>query len=239
MQDAVNEHGQSIGVAVPGWTPRDLPPRTPMIGRFCRIAPVDPARDAPGLFAAYDAAPDDRDWTYLPAGRPATLEAFREHLERFASTADPFHHTITDLATGRPVGTAALMRMDPANGVIEIGWINASPWLQRTPASTESMYLFARRVFDELGYRRYEWKCDSRNAPSRTAAARYGFTFEGVFRQAVVTKGRNRDTAWFSMLDHEWPAIRQGYEDWLDPANFTPDGRQRTRLADAIARRRG
>jgi RimJ/RimL family protein N-acetyltransferase len=209
-----------------------------MVGRFCRIEPVDPDRDTAGLFAAYSAAPDDRDWTYLPSARPSTLDAFREHVERLAATADPFHHTITELATDRPVGTASLMRMDPANGVIEIGWINASPWLQRTPASTESMYLFARRVFDELGYRRYEWKCHSLNAPSRAAAARYGFTFEGVFRQAAVVKGRNRDTAWFSILDHEWPAIRAGYEDWLDPANFGPDGGQRTRLADRIAAHR-
>jgi RimJ/RimL family protein N-acetyltransferase len=239
MTDARNAHGQPIGEPMPGWQPRPLPPRTPMTGRSCRIEPLDPARDAEGLFAADAAAPDDRSWTYLPTERPTTAEAFREHLDRLASTADPFHHTITELAGGRPVGTAALMRMDPANGVIEVGWINYSPLLQRTPAATEAMYLLARRVFDELGYRRYEWKCDTRNAPSRTAAERYGFTFEGVFRQAVVTKGRNRDTAWYSMLDHEWPAIRAGYEAWLDPSNFTVDGSQRARLADCIARERG
>jgi RimJ/RimL family protein N-acetyltransferase len=239
MPDARNEFGQPVGDPVPGWTPRPLPPRTPMRGRFCRVEPVDPDRDTPGLYAAFSAAPDERAWTYLPSGRPSTPEAFRGHVERLAATDDPFHHTITELATDRPVGTASLMRMDPANGVIEIGWINYSPWLQRTPAATEAMYLFARRVFDELGYRRYEWKCHSLNAPSRAAAVRFGFTFEGVFRQAAVTKGRNRDTAWYSMLDHEWPAIRRGYEAWLDPANFTPDGAQRERLADCMGRHRG
>ena len=210
-----------------------------MVGRRCRIEPVDPARDAAGLFEAYAEAPDDRDWTYIATERPATLEACRAHLERLAETGDPFHHTITDLATGRPVGTAALMRIDQANGVIEIGWINSTRRLQRTVASTESMFLFMSRVFDELGYRRYEWKCDSRNAPSRAAAARLGFQFEGVFRQAAVAKGRSRDTAWFSILDREWPALRGAFEAWLRPENFDADGRQRERLGDLIGRARG
>jgi RimJ/RimL family protein N-acetyltransferase len=238
MPDRMNAYGQPIGPDVPGWTARPSPPRTPMVGRHCRIDPVDPERDTDALFEAYAEAPDDRDWTYLAADRPATPEACRAHLEGLAASADPFQHTITDLATGRPVGTAALMRIDTANGVIEIGWINSSRRLQRRVASTESMFLFMTRVFDELGYRRYEWKCDSRNAPSRAAALRLGFQFEGIFRQAAVTKGRSRDTAWFSILDSEWPALRRGYEAWLRPENFDADGRQVERLADCIARSR-
>jgi RimJ/RimL family protein N-acetyltransferase len=239
MPDPLNAYGQPIGPDVPGWETRPLPPRTAIIGRHCRIDPVDPDRDAEGLFEAYADAPDGRDWTYLPKERPDTFEALRDHLVGLAGTADPLHHTITDLATGRPVGTAALMRIDPANGVIEIGWINSSPRLQRTVASTESMFLFMSRVFDELGYRRYEWKCDSRNAPSRAAATRLGFQFEGIFRQAAVTKGRNRDTVWFSILDSEWPALRRGFEAWLEPGNFDTQGRQVERLGDLLARSRG
>ena len=238
MPDRVNAYGQPIGPALPGWEPRPWPPRTPMIGRHCRIDLVDPDRDAAGLFDAYAAAPDDRDWTYLSSDRPTSLEACRAYLRELAASGDPFHHTIRDLATDSPVGTASLMRIDPANGVIEIGWINLSRRLQRTVASTEAMFLFMTRVFDELGYRRYEWKCDSRNAPSRAAAARLGFQFEGIFRQALVTKGRSRDTAWFSMLDDEWPRVRRGFEAWLAPANFDPEGRQVERLADCIARSR-
>jgi RimJ/RimL family protein N-acetyltransferase len=238
MPDRLNTYGQPIGPALPDWQPRPRPPSTPMVGRFCRIEPVDPDRDAAGLFEAYAEAPDDRDWTYLASERPSSHEACRAYLEGLAATDDPFHHTITDLATGGPVGTAALMRIDAGNGVIEIGWINSSRRLQRTVASTEAMFLFMTRVFDELGYRRYEWKCDSRNAPSRAAAARLGFQFEGIFRQAAVAKGRTRDTAWFSIIDGEWPALRRGFEAWLRPENFDAQGRQVERLGDCLARSR-
>ena len=134
------------------------------------------------------------------------------------------------------MGVASLMRIDPAAGVIEVGGINYSPALQRTPAATEAMYLMMRRVFDELGYRRYEWKCDSLNAASRAAAQRLGFTYEGMFRQATVYKARNRDTCWFSILDSEWPALKSGFEQWLAPDNFDTDGRQRKRLSQLIGR---
>jgi RimJ/RimL family protein N-acetyltransferase len=144
---------------------------------------------------------------------------------------DPLHHAIIDVATGKAVGTAALMRIDPAHGVIEIGSIAYSPYLKRSRAGTEAMFLFMRRVFDELGYRRYEWKCDSLNAPSRRAAERYGFQYEGTFRQAIVYKGRSRDTAWFSIIDRDWPVIRAGFEQWLAPENFDAAGNQRRSLA--------
>jgi RimJ/RimL family protein N-acetyltransferase len=148
-----------------------------------------------------------------------------------AASEDPLHFAVVDLASGRAVGTLALMRIDAANGVVEVGHVMFSPHLQRTPLSTEAQYLLMRHVFDELGYRRYEWKCDSLNAPSRRTAQRLGFTFEGVFRQAIVTKGRNRDTAWFAVIDGDWPALRAAFEAWLAPDNFDADGHQRQGLA--------
>ncbi len=144
---------------------------------------------------------------------------------------DPLVHAIVERCSGRAVGVASLMRIDPAAGVIEVGGINYAPPLQRTPAATEAMYLMMRRVFDELGYRRYEWKCDALNAPSRAAAQRLGFRYEGMFRQATVTKMRNRDTCWFSILDSEWPPLKMAFEHWLDSGNFDADGQQRHSLA--------
>jgi len=238
MDHHTNEFGQPIGPALPGWTPRALPPRTVLTGRYVRIEPVDVERDADALYDAYSAAPDARDWTYLSAERPIDRAAFRAYLARIATLTDPFHHSIVDLATGKAVGTAALMRIDPANGVIEIGHIVYSPALKRSRVATEALYLFMHRVFDELGYRRFEWKCDHLNAPSRAAALRYGFQFEGIFRQAIVYKGRGRDTAWYSIIDREWPAVRHGYEQWLRPENFDAAGRQRERLTDCIGRSR-
>lgn len=231
MSVPVNEFGQPVGVAVPGWTPRQLPPRTASTGRYCRVEPVSVEAHAADLYAAYAEAADGRDWTYLPAERPADLAAYRAFLTKAAADPDRLHHAIVDLGTGRAVGTAALMRADPANGAIEVGYITYSPLLKRTRVATEAMFLLMRRVFDELGYRRYEWKCDSLNAASRAAAERYGFRFEGVFRQAVVYKGRNRDTAWFSILDSEWPDVRAAFERWLAPENFGPDRQQRRSLA--------
>ena len=205
-----------------------------MVGRHCRVERLDPAAHAADLFAADAEAPDDRGWTYLGVERPADAAAYRAWLDSVAGQADPFFHAIVDGATGRAAGVAAYMRIDAANGVIEVGHINLSPRLQRTRVATEAMFLMMRRAFDELGYRRYEWKCDSLNAPSRKAALRYGFTFEGVFRQAVVTKGRSRDTAWFSIIDADWPIVRSGFEAWLDPGNFGPAGDQRRTLSACL-----
>ncbi|MGK9237220.1 GNAT family N-acetyltransferase [Inquilinus limosus] len=232
MADITNALGQPIGAPVPGWEKRPLPPRAPMEGRTCRVVPLDPARHAEDLFEATGRDADGRNWTYLSVGPFADLESFRAWLEKMASGNDPLFHTVIDRATGRAVGVASYLRIDPANGVIEVGHIHFSPLLQRTPMATEAMFLMMRRVFDELGYRRYEWKCDSLNAPSRAAAARLGFRYEGLFRQAVVYKGRNRDTAWFSIIDGEWPRLRAAFERWLDPANFDAEGRQREKLSD-------
>jgi RimJ/RimL family protein N-acetyltransferase len=231
MEPQRNGLGQPIGFPLPGWSPRPRPPRTPMEGRFCTVEPLDPERHAAELFSAYAEDAEARLWTYLPRGPYGSLGAFRGWVEDACRHDDPLTHAIVDRGTGRAVGTAAFMRIEASVGVIEVGSITYSPRLQRTPAATEAMYLMMRRVFDELGYRRYEWKCDSLNAPSRAAAIRLGFQYEGLFRQATITKGRNRDTAWFSVTDREWPALRAAFERWLDPANFDAEGRQRRSLA--------
>lgn len=228
-----NEFDQPIGSAVEGWTARRPPPRTVLEGRYCRVEPLQAAH-AEDLYRAYGDAADGRDWTYMSAGPFRSLQDYRGWVEHAARLDDPLHHAIVDRATGKAIGTLALMRIDRANGVIEVGSVAYSPRVKRTPAGTEAQFLLMRRAFDELGYRRYEWKCDSLNAASRAAALRYGFQFEGIFRQAVVYKGRSRDTAWFSILDSEWPAIKRGFEQWLDPRNFDAAGVQRRKLAELI-----
>ncbi|HUA76991.1 MAG TPA: GNAT family protein [Acetobacteraceae bacterium] len=230
MADRTNAYGQPIGAPVPDWTARRRPARAPLGGRYCRLEPVSVERHGRELFESYMQAPDDRDWTYLFSARPPDVESFRNYLLQLEKSEDPLHFSIIDLANGVAVGTAALMRIEPAHGVIEVGSITYSPRLKHTRAGTEAIYLFMRLAFDELGYRRFEWKCDSLNGPSRRAAQRYGFTFEGIFRQAVVYKGRNRHTAWFSIIDREWPRLKERYTRWLDPANFDADGRQRMSL---------
>jgi RimJ/RimL family protein N-acetyltransferase len=226
---------QPVGNPLPGWTARGVPPRTAMVGRLCRVEPLDPGRDAADLFAANSLDAEGRNWTYLPVGPFGDFGSYRAWAEKVAAGEDPLFHAIVDLATGKAVGVAAFMRIDRGNGVIEVGNINYSPLLQRKPAATEAMFLMMTRVFDELGYRRYEWKCDSLNAPSRAAALRLGFQYEGLFRQAVVYKGRNRDTTWFSIIDSEWPALKRAYRQWLAPENFDREGRQRRGLAELIA----
>ena len=226
-----NHLGQPIGFPLPDWSERPRPPRTPIIGRFCTVEPIEADRHAGQLFEANSEDRDGHNWTYLPYGPFARLESYREWVDGIARADDPLFYAIIDNASRQAVGVASLMRIDPKPGVIEVGGINYSPRLQRQPGATEAMYLLMRRVFDELGYRRYEWKCDSLNAPSRAAALRLGFQYEGLFRQATVYKQRNRDTAWFSILDREWPALRTAFEAWLDPANFDAEGRQRQSLA--------
>jgi len=231
MDNRNNQYGQPVGALVPGWSERPRPQRGTLPGRYCRLEPVETDLHAADLFAAYMEAPDDRDWTYLFSERPHTPAQFREYLAKLAMSEDPLHYAIVDAGTAKPVGTAALMRIEPIHGVIEVGAITFSPRLKRTRAATEAMYLLMRHVFDQLGYRRYEWKCDSLNAASRSAAGRYGFTFEGIFRRAIVYKGRSRDTAWFSIVAEEWPRIRAAFETWLEPGNFDDAGQQRRRLS--------
>jgi RimJ/RimL family protein N-acetyltransferase len=221
---------QPTGFPLPDWTARPRPPRTSMQGRLARVEPLDPHRHAADLFAA-NSADDGRMWTYMGYG-PFPIEAeYRAWAEASSRSEDPLFHAIVDLATERAVGVASYLRIEPATGVIEVGHIALSPALQRTPAATEAMWLMMRRAFAELGYRRYEWKCDALNAPSRRAAERLGFTFEGVFRQATIYKGRNRDTAWYSVIDKEWPALDAAFRRWLEPENFDTEGRQRQALA--------
>ena len=226
-KERTNALGQPIGAEVPDWKPRETPPRTPMPGRFCTLEPLSGSH-APQLFDALALDHERRNWTYLPYGPFEKAEAWRAWVEKSASQQDPLFLAILD-ANARPVGVASFMRIDRANGVIEIGHLNFSPLMQRTPIATEAIFLMLQRSF-ELGYRRCEWKCDSLNGPSRAAAQRFGFTYEGLFRQAVVVKGCNRDTTWYSIIDSEWPAIRAGFERWLSPGNFDADGQQRKRL---------
>jgi RimJ/RimL family protein N-acetyltransferase len=226
----LNACGQPIGAPLPDWTPPPVPPREVMTGRFCELRPLDIAA-ADALYDAFSLDPDDCEWTYLPYGPFASPDAFRQWMAAAVVSPDYVLFSIHSGEDRRPTGIAAYLRIMPASGSIEVGHLRFSRLLQRTPASTEAMYLMMKHAFD-LGYRRYEWKCDAFNEPSRRAAARLGFTFEGIFRQATVYKGRTRDTSWFSVVDREWPGLRQAFETWLDPSNFDTQGRQTQRLGN-------
>ncbi|QCR35630.1 GNAT family N-acetyltransferase [Nissabacter sp. SGAir0207] len=225
----INHFGQPIGEPLTGWTARPRPARIMLPGDYCRLEPLEPARHRQALYDAYYSVPHTEEWTYLPVERPADQRGFQALLEGLAGSEDQ-HMAVIDKASGEAVGSAAFMRIQPVHGVAELGWINWSLRMQRQRTGTEAIYLMLRYLFDDLGYRRCEWKCDSLNAPSRAAALRYGFQYEGCFRQAIVTKGRNRDTAWFALLDSEWPAVRQALAQWLAPENFDEQGQQRHRL---------
>jgi len=234
MSDYQNELGQPIGFPLTDWQGATHPRGSVMQGRLCRLEPIDSARHAAELFAAFAEDRDGRNWTYLPYGPFSTEAELCDWIETSCLGEDPCFFSVIDLVSGKAVGVASYLRIEPAAGVIEVGHIHFSPLMQGRPISTEAMYLMMRRVFDELGYRRYEWKCDALNQPSRSAAARLGFLFEGIFRQATIYKQRNRDTAWFSILDREWPAARNAYEAWLKPANFDAEGRQLQRLSELM-----
>jgi RimJ/RimL family protein N-acetyltransferase len=211
--------------------PARRPARTTLSGRWVSLAPLDPAIHADALFEAANGGDKDRVWTYLFDGPYADRAAFRAAIEAKAASEDPLFFAILDQASGRPLGYQTFLRIEPQHRVIEVGNILYTPAMQRSIGATEAQYLFARHVFDDLGYRRYEWKCNALNAPSRRAALRYGFSFEGVFRQHMIVKGRNRDTAWYAMLDTEWPARKAAFEQWLAPGNFDASGRQRIALS--------
>jgi RimJ/RimL family protein N-acetyltransferase len=215
--------------------PAKRPERVTLKGRWVTLAPLDAAAHSKDLFEGSSGNADrEAVWDYLFNGPFADLEEFAADIEIKAKAADPRYFAIIDNASGRAVGYESLMRIDAPNRVIEVGGIMYTPEMQRTPGATEAQYLLATYVFDDLGYRRYEWKCNALNAPSRRAAERFGFTFEGVFRQHMIIKGRNRDTAWFSMLDSEWPARKAAYERWLKADNFDAAGRQKTRLSELM-----
>ncbi len=224
----VNRYGQPIGDAVLNWTAPPAPPREVIGGVRCVLEPLDLARHGDALYDA-NARGDGSNWTYLFAEPPDSREAYLAYMRESFTGDDPRCFAIVERASGLAVGVASYMRIVPAHGCIEVGHINFSPALQRTPIATEAMYLMMRHVF-ALGYRRYEWKCDALNAPSRAAAQRLGFSFEGVFRKAIVYKGRNRDTAWYSVTDADWPAVRASFEQWLAPENFDAHGSQRVQL---------
>ena len=206
-----------LGTEVPGWTPPPAPVGDTLTGRHVVLEKLDPDRHATGLFEAYRG--HDEVWDYLPYGPFHAREDYAAWLRQSAASSDPLFYALCNAETGRPEGVASYLRITPAAGSIEVGHINLSPAIQRSPAATEAMYLMMRWAF-EAGYRRYEWKCNARNIASRRAAQRLGFSFEGVFRQAAVVKGRNRDTAWFAAIDREWPELKLAFETWLDPANF-------------------
>ncbi len=225
-----------VGRPVPGWSPRPRPTNTPLAGRYVDLVPLDADTHAAALWAAFGGAANPDIWAYIPDGPFADFSTFRDWLRHCATRPDWAPFALVPRAAGTPRGMATFMRMDPDNGVAEIGCIVLGDGLRRTPAATEAIYLIGRRLFDDLGYRRYEWKCNDLNAPSRRAAARFGFAFEGVFRAHMVVKGRNRDTAWFAITDADWPACRAAFESWLAPGNFAHDGRQ---IADLATLREG
>lgn len=220
-----NQFGQPIGEELVDWQPRQHPDRVGLNGRYCRLEPLR-VEHAGALFAAYQQAEDTRSWTWLLREPDTTIAEYSQWIASVCELSDPIHFAVIDNQTQLPVGSLALMRIDPKNGVVEVGHVHFSPLMSRSPLSTEAQYLLMRYVFDELGYRRYEWKCNSLNEPSRRAALRLGFQCEGRFRQALVVKGHNRDTDWFSILDKEWQALECAFQNWLATDNFTADGKQ-------------
>ena len=234
MPDLYNDLGQPIGFPVVDWHPCEHPRGAIMQGKLCRLEPVDVDKHTRDLFTAFSQDQDCRNWTYLPYGPFATEEELRSWISSTCLGDDPCFFSIIDLETEKAVGVASYLRIEPGAGVIEVGHIHFSPLMQGKPISTEAMYLMMRQVFDVWGYRRYEWKCDALNGPSCASAQRLGMMFEGIFRQAIMYKQRNRDTAWYSILDREWPTARAVFQSWLDAGNFDAEGRQQTSLSQSM-----
>lgn len=221
-----NKYNQPVGENLADWTPALRPKAQTLTGRFCRLEALDVAKHSEELFEVYQIQKDDRDWTYLPDERPETLEGMKKHLHDLMNRRDLVNLTVIDTHTGLAVGTCAYMHIDNNSGVLELGYINWSPKMARKPIGTEAIFLMLCYTFDELGYRRCEWKCDSLNERSKNATLRFGFSHEGTFHQAVVTKGRNRDTNWYAITDKCWPKIKKAFEYWLSESNFDTNGRQ-------------
>lgn len=225
-----------LDAIVPDWTARPFPERVVHAGSRVQLEPLNPSKHEDGLWKAAQAANQvEGFWNYLSYGPYTDRDVFHHDMVTNAASPDPLFFSVVDVRTGKASGVASIMRIDAANGVAEVGHIWFGPSLQRTAAATEAIFLVGEYLFTELGYRRFEWKCHALNAPSRRAAARFGFTYEGTFRQHSVSRGRNRDTAWFAMIDSEWPAIRAGFVAWLDRSNFDEDGRQVRSLEECRA----
>lgn len=214
------------------WRPRPRPEGRVLEGRLVRLEPLSAAQHGDALFEASTVPDAEARFAYLSETPPASRAAFQPWLETAEASTDPLYYAVVDRTTGRAVGRQTYLRIEPAHGVIEIGHIYWGPAMARSALATEAQYLFAAHAFDDLGYRRFEWKCNDANLPSKRAALRFGFIFEGTFRQHMIVKGQNRDTAWFSILDTEWPGLRRAYRAWLDPANFDDQGRQKRRIED-------
>jgi RimJ/RimL family protein N-acetyltransferase len=227
-----NEFGQPVGFALPDWKAPVFPPHVELAGSYCRLEPLQAARHARDIYAAQAEDRSGERWTYSFSGPYADFTAYEKWCLEAQASRDPQFYAIVDAATGRACGSAAYMRIEPRHGVIEAGNIYFSPRLARTRAATEAIYLLLQNAF-ALGYRRFEWKCDSCNLASRAAATRFGFTYEGLFRQAIVNKGRNRDTTWFAIVDADWRGgLQDAYRRWLAAGNFAADGRQKLRLTE-------
>ncbi len=232
MRDNLNQYGQPVGESLANWSACSFPGDIILTGRFCRVEPLNATLHADALYAAYSSASDERDWTYMFVGPFQHSDEYRNYLNETEQRKDVKCYVIIDVLTDKAVGTFSLMRIDMGSGVIEVGSVAFSPLLKHTPLGTEAHFLLMGYVFEQLRYRRYEWKCDSLNVPSRHAALRLGFTFEGIFRQAVVYKGRTRDTAWFSLLDREWSQLKRSFIAWLAKENFDAGGKQILTLAE-------
>ena len=228
-----NEFGLTIGFEINDWKGAGSPDSRILQGQYCRCEPLSLYKHSEQLFDAWQRDTENRIWVYLPYGPFETLEDCQQWMNQDCFTGDPFFYAIVDNQTGLASGVASYLRIKPDAGSIEVGHINYSPALQKTCAATEAMYLMMKNTFD-MGYRRYEWKCNALNQKSCDAAKRLGFTFEGIFRQATVVKGRNRDTAWFSILDREWPAVSMAYETWLSADNFDHNNVQKQSLSALI-----
>ncbi len=226
-----NKYGQTLGAALPDWTAPVSPTEIPTSGRFCRLERLNPKLHGEALYQANQEDITPESWTYLPYGPFRSYAEYQDWLGEQVKLPDQKFYAIIDLKSGKAVGLAAYLRIAPGAGSIEVGHLKFSPSMQRTPLSTEAMYLMMAHAF-QLGYRRYEWKCNDHNEPSKRSALRLGFQFEGVFRQAQVVKGHNRDTAWFSVIDQEWPLLKTAFEQWLSPHNFDENGNQVERLVD-------
>jgi RimJ/RimL family protein N-acetyltransferase len=231
MSDAA---GHPVGLSVSSLEPAERPSGATLTGSRVRLEHLSAEQHAADLFHALRANPAGTMWTYMPHGPFETVGEFTKWVSSIDNSTDPLFYAIIDLATDKPVGMASYLRIDTQNRTVEVGWLTFSEQLRRSAAATEAMYLMATHAF-ELGYRRYEWKCNALNAPSIAAAQRLGFSFEGVFRNAVIVKGHNRDTAWFGFTDGDWPAIKLAHEAWLDASNFDESGNQKSSLRDLTA----